>query len=190
MAKAQFHPLLKGVSGASGDLVFRQVYGNTFIVRRPDSDKPREVSALQEAQRARFKAARIYARVVLHDPLRRRVYQALAKTLNRRFDKVVESDFLTPPVVDEIDVSEYHGQPGGLIQVLATDDVEVVAVSVAVRTLGGTVLEQGPAEKSHGIWQYRTTVVLPLGETIAIVATAKDRPGHDGVKSIEWRRQV
>jgi hypothetical protein len=188
MAKAQFHPLLKGVNGASGDLVFRQVYGNTFIVRRPDTEKPREASALQQAQRARFNAARVYALKVLQDPLRRRVYQALAKTLNRRFDKVVEGDFLTPPVVEEIDVSQYQGQPGGLIQVLATDDIEVVAVTVAVRTPGGTVLEQGPAEKSHGIWQYRATVLLPPGETVEIAATARDRPGHDGAKSIEWRR--
>src|SRR5438094_7846528 len=120
MAEANFHPMLQSVSGASGGLVFRRVRGKTIIAQLPAAGKKRPASPAQLAQRKRFNAARAYAKEVLSDPLRRRVYQALAQTLNRRFDKVVETDFLTPPVVDEVDVSAYQGQPGGRVQVLAT----------------------------------------------------------------------
>jgi hypothetical protein len=161
------------------DVVYRNVRGQTFMTRRPErrKDKP---SPAQRKQRDRFTAAGEYAREVLADPCQRREYEALALERGRRADKLIASDFLTPPVVNEIDLSGYRGRIGDLIRVRATDDLEVVSVMVTVRTGGGGKLEEGPATKQHGVWRYLTTAARPSGETVTITATAKDRPGNGG----------
>ena len=76
----------------------------------------------QLVQQKAFKAAQTYARVVLADPCQRRVYT----------DKIVESDYLRPPVVEHIEHGAYRRQMGYLIRIIATDDIEVVSVNVAI----------------------------------------------------------
>src|SRR4051794_12233702 len=112
MAKAHLNSAFDGFSGRSGGMVFRTVRGQTFISQRPSPIRGR-ASAAQKQQRDRFALATAYAKQVLSDPCQRRVYEALATDRNRRADKLLISDFLTPPVVDEIDVSGYQRQPGG-----------------------------------------------------------------------------
>lgn len=177
MAKATFSPAIDGVSGKSGNLVFRRVRGGTVVAQRPKPSR-RKPSAAQLAQRERFARATEYARQVLSDPWQRRAYEALAKTLGRRADKLVTSDFLTPPVVEEIDVSEYRGRPRGVVRVFATDDVEVIAVEIRITTKVGTIVEQGPAIKIHGVWCYTATASAPANTSLLVTATARDRPGN------------
>jgi hypothetical protein len=179
MARAHLHPAFDGFSGTSGTMVFRRMNGETFISRRPESRKQKSSTA-QQAQRDRFRDAMFYARTVLADRWQRRIYDDLAKQLDRRADKLVASDFLTPPVIDEIDATEYSRQVGGVIRVFATDDVEVVLVRIRIRTTGGTLVEEGAAAKVHGLWRYTATAVPPSGEALTITAIAKDRPGNEG----------
>ena len=96
----------------------------------------------------------------------------------------VLGDFLKPPVVETIDAAGYHGRVGDLIKVSARDDFEVVAVDVVIRDAADAVLEQGPAALVGGQWTYATTVAVVAGETVTIEATATDRPGHTGSKSV------
>jgi hypothetical protein len=183
MAKVDLNPSFHSVSGALGAFVYRKVRGQTIMTARPKRDgKKRKPSAAQIAQRKRFAAAGDYVRKVLADPWQRRVYEALGRERNRRADKLVASDFLTPPVVDEIELSGYRGRAGDLIRVLATDDIEVVSVQVTIDTAKGARVEAGPATKVHGVWRYTTTAAAPAGEPLVITATAKDRPGHDGTR--------
>jgi hypothetical protein len=177
MAKVTFNPVVGGMRGKSGGFVYRQVDGETFVSQKADA-KPRRPTAAQKSQRERFSAAMAYARTVLSDPCQLEAYEALGRRLNRRADKLVTSDYLTPPVVDRIDVSGYQGQSGGMIRVLATDDVEVVSVEVAIQAAGNAVLERGPAAKVHGVWCYTATMSAPAGLALTITATAKDRPGN------------
>lgn len=79
----------------------------------------------QVAQRERFRLAQEYARNVLAEPCQRRVYAALAERVKRHPAKLLESDFLTPPVVELIELSGYVGRTGGTIRVIATDDIAV-----------------------------------------------------------------
>lgn len=177
MAKATLNSVVGGISGKSGGFVFRQMGGETFI-SQPASVRPGTGSRAQQAQRDRFKQATWYARRVLADPCQLEAYQALGKQLNRRADELVTGDFLTPPVVDRIDVSSYQGQPGGVIRVLATDDIEVVSVDVTVQAAGDVLIERGPAAKVHGVWCYTAIASAPVGAALTIIATAKDRPGN------------
>lgn len=185
MAEANFHPLLHKVSGKSGNLVFRQVKGRTVIAQAARR-APQPPSPLQLAQRLRFRAAGEYAKKILADPCQHRAYAALAKERDRRVDKLVTSDYLTPPTVDAIEPGGYHGQPGDVIKVLATDDVEVVSVMVTLRSITDTLLEEGAATKIHGVWCYTATTTAPVGQKIKITATAKDRPDHEGTATMSY----
>jgi hypothetical protein len=179
MAKAQLNSVFAGFSGKTGNLVFRQLRGQTIIAQPPDVTT-RKPSAAQKARQGRFAEANAYAKLVLADPLQRRGYAALAEERNRKVDTMVIGDFLTPPVVEEIETSEYQRKPGGLIRILASDDIEVVAVEVSINTAEGTLIEQGSAAKFHGVWRYATTASAPSNIALVINATAKDRPGHEG----------
>jgi hypothetical protein len=177
MAKVTLHPAIQRLSGATGGLVFRHINDKTVASRRaaPGSNTP---SPAQSAQRERFRQAAAYARNVLADTCQKRVYAALARERGRRVDKLVESDFLTPPWIEAIEPADYRGRAGAAIRVLAFDDVEVVAVSVAILTAEDRLLEEGAAEKVHGVWVYRTTTDAPAGAALTVTATARDRPGN------------
>jgi hypothetical protein len=178
MPEVTFNPMIAGVAGKTGRLVFRRRGAKIFADRAPEASSV-EPTGQQLAQRDRFAAAQAYRREVLADPSQQRVYMALGKQLGRRYDKIVESDFLTPPEVEHIELADYHGRAGDVIRVIAIDDVEVVSVHVALTTGNGAVLEQGPAAKVHGVWVYTATTAKPEGEKLTITATAKDRPGHE-----------
>ena len=82
-------------------------------------------------------------------------------------------------------MSAYLGQIGDAITVQATDDVEVVNVTVVIRASSGAVLEQGPATKLDTCWVYHATTSTPPGAKPTIEATAMDRPRSqpDGLSS-------
>jgi hypothetical protein len=185
MPKITMNAGFKSASGGLDDVIFRTVRGQTFMTRRPEP-QPSKPSPAQQKQRERFAAASYYAREVLSDPCQRRAYEAFAQEHGRRADKLLTSDFLTPPVIDEIDLSSYRGRAGDIIRVRATDDIEVVSVNVTVQTAAGVKLEEGAANKVHGVWRYSATMAPPAGETLTIIATAKDRPGHDGVGRVSY----
>jgi hypothetical protein len=89
-------------------------------------------------------------------------------------------------VVERVELSGYRGQPGGVIAVIATDDLEVVSVGVAIHTQSGGVVERGAAAKTHGVWRYAATATAPAGEPLTIVVTATDRPGHEGSRTVSY----
>lgn len=182
MTKITFHPMVSTVRGKSGGIVFKTVRGKTILAQSP-TVAAREASPAQLAQRERFTAACNYAREVLSDPLQRRLYADLARERDRRIDKMIESDFLTSPTVDLVDVANYRGEPGGLVRVLATDDIEVVAVTVEIRTASDAKVESGAAAKVHGVWNYTATATAPQ-EALVITATARDRPGNTASASV------
>ena len=172
------HPAFSGISGTNGGMVFRQLQGKVVVAQRPDT-RDLEPSPAQQAQRDRFTLAAAYAREVLSHPWQRRMYERLAASRNRRVDKLLMSDFLTPPVVDEIDVSVYHRRAGDLVRIIASDDIEVTGVDVAIHTAAGALVEQGHATSVHGVWCYRTVTASPLNELVVVSAVARDRPGNE-----------
>jgi tRNA nucleotidyltransferase (CCA-adding enzyme) len=185
MAQAELHPVFNGLTGRIDGMVFRRLRGKTVIAQRPQT-RAREISPAQAAQRERFALAREYARRVLADPWQRRMYDKLAQERNRRADLLLVSDYLTPPVVEDIDVSGYQRQPDGLIRILADDDIEVVMVDVTIETAAGVVVERGSAAKAHGVWCYRVTSVAPAEASLTMRITAWDRPGHTATKVLTF----
>lgn len=182
MGKTPLNPAVGELTGRIDGWVYRRVHGQTVVSRRPRKTKNIATEA-QVVQRDRFASAIAYAKRILSDPLHMRTYQSLARTQDRRYDKLLVSDYLTPPSVEEIDLSGYHRLPGSRVSILAVDDVEVVSVKIAIHTAAGLLVEEGLATKDHEIWRYHATRAAPAG-ALTVTATATDRPGHHGTLTV------
>jgi hypothetical protein len=93
MAKVTLPPLITGIKGRLGDVVFRvSQNGNTFITRSPDMSTV-EWSPAQQEHRQRFKAAIAYAKAAMADPTVRAVYKKQAADKNKRPFQMAVSDY-------------------------------------------------------------------------------------------------
>lgn len=182
MAKVNLNPVLEQFQGKIGDLVFKRFMDGTIVSRLPNPSNE-EPSMAQNAVRNRFRLAASYARAVFADPVRKAAYAILAKSRGMPTFALALADYLKPPVVHTLDLAAYRGHAGDVVEAEASDDVEVVGVTVTVRNDGGDVLEEGPAMLVNGRWRYAATVPIAAGETLTVEATATDRPGHTGTKS-------
>lgn len=184
MARVKLNPIVDRVQGAFGDIVFRTFDGNTVISRRPEAPEGPPTPG-QAAQRARFRDAAFYGRVVMTDPPAREFYEAIAKQRKQPVFSVVVGDFLNAPTVASIDDTAYLGATGDPVMVQAHDDVEVVGVTVTITDDGGRVLETGPAATDQWRWRYDAQTDVPSGTTVTITAVAMDRPGNTGDLAVD-----
>jgi hypothetical protein len=183
MAKVKLNPILEGLHGKLGELVFRRYADEVVVARAPDTGNA-EPTPAQAAHRERFRLAVLYGKAVLADPETKTLYETTAKAKGTPAFALAVGDFLNAPAVDEIDLSGYTGQAGQKIAIRAHDDFALAGVAVALRKADGAVLEQGPAALgSDSVWAYTTTTALPAGQTVMIEVTATDRPGHKTTKA-------
>jgi len=184
MAQVKLNPVLEGLHGQIGDLVFRRFQDQTVVARKPDqTNQPN--SPAQQAVKDKFRLAAVYGKIVLADAAKAADYQARAREKGTPVFALLIADFLNAPVVDEIDLSGYAGKAGDVIKVRAHDDFAITGVEISIRDTGGTVLEHGPATLSSddGCWRYPATVNLAAGQQVAIDVTASDRPGHQTTRT-------
>jgi len=182
MAKAKMNPVMDNISGAIGDLVFRNCAGNVVVGRKPDTSG-RVQSAAQRNHVERFCQGAFYAKSALADPQVRPVYEAVAKAKGKPAFSLALGDYLNAPSVDVIDLDGYTGKAGEKLVIRASDDIEVVAVTVAIRGDKG-VLEQGSAVLDQGCWRYTTQTAIDLAAgSVAVDVTAADRPGNKTTKT-------
>jgi hypothetical protein len=93
MAKLILDPLIKGIRGRLGGLVYRQSpSGETIVSRSPDMSAV-EWSPAQQEQRRRFKQANTYAKAAMADPDVRAVYEKQAAEQNRQPFRIAVSDY-------------------------------------------------------------------------------------------------
>lgn len=183
MAQATLNPALKDLRGSLDGLTFRRrADGDASVfVQKPASTPP---SGAQLARRNAFGAAQRYARQVLADPLQRGVYQAMAKARRRPTNTLLVGNYLTPPVIETVELGGYTGNAGQEIAVLATDDVAVDTVQVEIRGTWDSALEGGSARCVHGVWRYRTSAEVPVGTPWRVIVTATNRAGHAAILSL------
>jgi hypothetical protein len=182
MAKAKMNPVMENMSGAIGDLVFRRRAGQVVVSRKADISG-RVLSAGQLNHMERFRQATFYAKASLADSSVRPIYETLAKTKDKPAFALAVGDYLNAPSVDAIDLAGYTGKAGEKIVIRASDDIEVIAVSVAIRDSKG-VVEQGSAAFEQGYWRYTTQTAVDLAAgSVAVDVTAVDRPGNKTMKT-------
>lgn len=121
----------------------------------------------------------IYAKSVLADATSKALYQASVINGKSAFNLAV-ADFLKPPVITEMDISNYTGQAGEKIRVRASDNFRIREVRVTIYLQDNTVVESGvAAPQVNGLdYIYEITQVSNDITGGRIIAEATDLPGQ------------
>jgi hypothetical protein len=90
----------------------------------------------------------------------------------------------TAPVVDEVDVSGYHGRINDPIIVSARDDVGVNEVVVTLRSAAGVELESGAALLIGGAYHYAAQTAIAPGTPVSVEGLASDVDAHSMAKTV------
>ncbi|MFN8398962.1 MAG: hypothetical protein U0X74_03025 [Anaerolineales bacterium] len=165
MAKVRKNPVIQGISGKIGNLVFKQLPDGSTIVTAKIVLHNKKWSEGQLAHQVRMKEAALYGKGAQYHP----VYVALAETSTLTGYNWAFADRMKPPVIHAVERVE------GGIRVRASDNVGVVRVEVQVLDEAGTVLTKGEAvQTSKEVWVYATAVAG------RVVARAWDLAGNVG----------
>jgi len=175
MVKVELNSSLSQLHGKVDHWVYREREGNTQVF--PYQKQENSPTPAQSSNRQRFRDAHAYAKRVLADPLKSVTYRKLAAERGCPPNAILVGNFLTPPVIEQVDLSAYRGAAGDVIRVLATDAIEVLSVTVAVRDADAAIIETGAATKDHDLWIYRSTTSSAEPAAVMIEVTAQNRAG-------------
>ena len=143
MAKVVRNPVVQGISGGVGKLVFRQMPdGSTYVSAKPDFSR-RKFSEGQKEHQSRFQRAAAYARDAAKS---QPIYGELAAGTIKSAYNFALSDWFNPPVIHCVERKD------GLIRVEASDNVMVARVVVTILDGDGNVIEKGEALKVDERW--------------------------------------
>ena len=143
MAKVIRNPVMQGISGGVGNLVFRQMPdGSTYVSAKPDFSH-RKFSEGQKEHQSRFQRAVAYARVAAKS---QPIYGELAAGTIKSAYNFALSDWFNPPVIHCVERMD------GLIRVEASDNVMVTKVQVTVLDGEGKAVEKKEAVQMEKDW--------------------------------------
>jgi hypothetical protein len=136
MARVRSNPIVQGLSGGLGNLMFRRLRdGRTILCVKPDFSN-RKLSEEQQAHHRRFREGAAHARQAAKtEPL----YAELAAGTMKTAYNIALADWFHPPVIHEVALDE------GRVRVYASDNVRVAGVRVSILDEQGKLLEQGEA---------------------------------------------
>jgi hypothetical protein len=176
MAKLCGNLVLDGISGRVGEqLVVRNTkHGQVLCIRPRKPSRP--LSPAQLAQQRRFADAIAYASANADHPAY--AERALQRGVAPRI--VATADFLHPPEIRDIDLSRYHGKAGDTIEALATDDVLVERVGIAIVGPDNVLIERGAMRLVRGCrwtFAYQATRDADVGH-VRVIVDAADLAGQ------------
>jgi hypothetical protein len=166
-------------SGKFGNqMVYRNRDGVSILAKMPKKN-PKTATRAQLDARRKFRMASRWAKQALLDPEMLAEYTRLASGMKTSYVMAM-TNYLRPPEVREILVSEYKGAIGDRIGVVATDDFRVISVKVSVKDAAGTLIEEGPCveDLSADCWVYTATQAIDDLTGLVITAVATDIPNH------------
>jgi hypothetical protein len=180
MAKIRVNGYTREFQGRVGPHVFRRAADGTMIASiRPDfsGNEPTEA---QKAVRADFSTAAKFAKRVTANATTRARYRALAEAQSRSAYSLAVRDWYVQPSVDDIQLTRYHGQTGDMIEIVASDDVGLTEVYVAIKDkTTQAIVEEGLTNNAgDNNWVYTATTTLAAGQAVVIEVTAKDGTEH------------
>jgi hypothetical protein len=175
MAKVTNNIFVRGLSGSLGDqfVVKQDKTGRTIVANKPTV--VRQFNAAQLAHQDAFRKAIAYARVSKDHE----VYMAKAEgTVRSPFNAAVADWFNEPQVLD-LDLTYWNGGIGETIRVQALDDTFVARVHVVIRDGNDTILEEGDAQFSDGLWWvYMAKTIVNMAGNPQVTAQAYDLAGN------------
>ena len=171
MAKVRNNPVVRGISGAIGNMIFRQMPdGSTYISSKQDFEG-RKFSQGQKDHQSRFQRAVWYAREAARS---KPIYAKLAEGTVLSPYNIALADWFHPPAIHCVE------RQGAVIRVQATDNVMVTGVQVMVLNEQGIISEKGEGVKGQGDWwEY-----APTAEG-KVVVEARDLAGNTVKLEIE-----
>ena len=182
--KVKLNPAFEGMSGTLGDIVFRELRGETIMSRKPAVIG--EPTAGQLAHRERFKLAAAYGKSVMADPTIRALYEEAAKRKKVPVFSLTVADYFNAPTINNVDVMGYYGNIGDIINIHASDDFSVEKVYVTIKTTQGQPVEMGEAVQAadgSDLWTYTATA---QGQPLAkFQIVAVDRPGSTKIMNLD-----
>ncbi len=187
------------ITGTVGDVTI-SVWKGLKIAKRKRGASSKPPSDAMKDQRERFRLASLYARSVKADAVKRKKYEALSAGTLNSWRSLAVKDYLLPPIINHVDVSDYSGRAGGRVDI-QIDDVTVEKVHVKILnpdvTLPngtktdeplGALVEQGDAVRSAEgqdfQWVYRAQKDL-TGAKFVLVIEADDLPGNNAMTKLE-----
>lgn len=176
MAKVRSNLVLHGLSGMLGKQIVIRKSKDGYVLSAAPDRSGLVMSAAQKAHQDQFRQAIAYSKGARSQP----EYEAAAEARGLSTHNVAVADFLHPPEITKLDVSEYHGDVGQPIVITAIDDVKVKSVGVLISAEDGTFVEKGAAQQSTTdatLWTYTTTAKAKTG-AVKIVADAADLAAH------------
>lgn len=132
MAVVRGNPMLEGLSGTLGELVFRRRGGRTFVARRPRRGPSKPLTEKRRETASRFREAVAFAREARTTP----AFRSLSRLL-RGYSPyhLAIQDYLSLPVIERFDDSGI-GPDGGVLLVEVSERIEVR--SVEAHLIAGT----------------------------------------------------
>jgi hypothetical protein len=169
-----------GLQGNVGKFYnFRQSLGRTIVTRQVVKRR-KPLTAHQKKMKRSFLKAVTYAKAVMANPEKSRIYEA-KKRPGKGVYLLAITDYLKPPVVDELDITAYTGAIGSKVIVQAMDDFKVARVSVSIFSATGELLEEGDTvlNVENGLdYIYTATTVNYQPDGSRIKAIAYDLAGN------------
>lgn len=171
------------LTGSIGkELVFRTWKGKTIVAKAPKKRTGELTQAQAETQEKFFMASR-YAKAILSntDPALAAAYSASLRPRQNLYSRAL-TDFMSSPVVKQLDTRNYDGTAGSTVLVRAIDDFRVTAVRVEIYDASGALHESGNAVQNlNGLdWTYTAQLALSTPAGARIKAIATDVPGNEG----------
>ncbi len=195
MAKVVLNPALQVLSGDVAGFVYRQQSdGSVVVAKQALPDPNREPTEAQAEQMQKFKEASARYRRLLEDDDIEAAYQKLLVERGSmgRLRALVIGDILKAPKVSTIDLSNFHGQIGDTIRVIAEDSVGVSRLSLSIfDTTASQVSETAEMPMNGQVsgtveWVHTATINVETGHEVEVRITAYDLAGN----KIEANQQV
>lgn len=172
------------LTGSIGkELVFREWEGKTIVAKAPKKRTGGPTTAQTEIQEKFLMASR-YAKTIKFttDPDLAAAYTAVLRPRQNLYSRAL-ADFMSSPVVKQLDTHNYNGTAGSSIRIRAIDDFRVTAVRVEIYDAGGALHETGNAVQNINGLDWTYTAQLDLSPVVGcrIKASAVDIPGNVGI---------
>lgn len=195
MAKVVLNPALQVLSGDVAGFVYRQQSdGSVVVARQALPDPNREFTEAQTEQMQKFKEASARYRRLLEDADTKTAYEQLVaeRGSTGRLRALVMGDILKAPKVSTIDLSNFHGEAGNTIRLIAEDSVGVSRLSLSIfDATDNTVTESAEMPMNGKVsgtveWMYTVTTTITAGHEVEVRVLAYDLAGNvmEGTKAM------
>jgi len=179
MSDVELNETINGYRGSIGKLVFKKYKGRTIVGRKVKSSKP--PSEAQLAYREEFRAASNFAKTVKANSALLAFYGSIAEQRDVTVRVVAMGDYLKKPTIKPLNLDNYKGRIGDVIEIRAEDDLGLADLSVKIVAQDGTPIESGQAVEEgerSGKWNYTITKAVAMGSDVFIEVKGCDHAGN------------